>query len=225
MRLPRSFYERPTLTVLKELIGKVLVHDVRGVRTAGVIVEAEAYIGEDDPACHAAPGPTRRNAPLYGPPGHAYVYLNYGIHYLVNAVTETEGFPAAILIRALQPLDGVETMARRRGVTPAALGNEGVRAGLAKGPGNLTVAMGITLARNDSDLIDGPLTIEDRGIGPDALAWSPRIGIRVGTTALWRCHWSHHPAVSGPRRSSDPSRATRRVTGARPAGSGVRRSR
>ena len=81
----------------------------------GVIVEAEAYIGEDDPACHAAPGPTRRNAPLYGPPGRAYVYLNYGIHYLVNAVTEAEGSPAAVLIRALAPLEGVELMARRRG--------------------------------------------------------------------------------------------------------------
>ena len=96
--------------VLEELIGKVLVHDVRGGRTSGVIVEAEAYIGEDDPACHAAPGPTPRNAPLYGPPGRAYVYLNYGIHYLVNAVTEAEGFPAAVLIRALDPLEGVPVM-------------------------------------------------------------------------------------------------------------------
>src|SRR6478609_4496314 len=114
--LPRSFYERPTLTVLEDLIGKVLVHDLRGRPTSGVIVEAEAYIGESDPACHAAPGPTKRNAPLYGPAGHAYVYLNYGIHWLVNAVTEAEGSPAAVLIRALEPLDGIETMRRRRGV-------------------------------------------------------------------------------------------------------------
>jgi DNA-3-methyladenine glycosylase len=78
--LPRAFYARPTLDVLADLIGKVLVHQHAGVRTAGVIVEAEAYIGEDDPACHAAPGPTPRNRPLYGPPGRAYVYLNYGIH-------------------------------------------------------------------------------------------------------------------------------------------------
>src|SRR6188508_2156601 len=112
--LPRSFYERPTLTVLDDIIGKVLVHDSRGRVTAGAIVEAEAYIGEDDPACHAAPGPTRRNAPLYGTPGHAYVYLNYGLHYLVNAVTEAAGRPAAILIRALDPLDGLELMRRRR---------------------------------------------------------------------------------------------------------------
>jgi DNA-3-methyladenine glycosylase len=100
MVLPRAFYRRPTLAVLEDLIGKVLVHDVRGRKVSGVIVEAEAYIGEDDPACHAAPGPTTRNAPLYGPPGRAYVYFNYGMHYLVNAVTEDEGSPAAVLIRA-----------------------------------------------------------------------------------------------------------------------------
>src|SRR5215813_4440197 len=82
--------------------------------TSGVIVEVEAYIGESDPACHAAPGPTRRNAPLYGPPGVAYVYLNYGIHALVNAVTEPKGHPAAVLIRALEPLDGIGLMRRRR---------------------------------------------------------------------------------------------------------------
>jgi len=110
-----AFYARPTLDVAAELIGKVLVHDIRGRRTAGVIVEVEAYIGEDDPACHAAPGPTKRNAPLYGPPGRAYVYLNYGLHYLVNAVTEPAGSPAAVLIRALEPIEGVELMARRRG--------------------------------------------------------------------------------------------------------------
>ena len=113
--LPRSFYDRPTLTVAKELLGKVLVHRTSAGVTAGMIVEAEAYIGEDDPACHAAPGPTARNAPLYGPPGRAYVYLNYGIHYLVNAVTEAEGHPAAVLIRALEPMDGIALMQQRRG--------------------------------------------------------------------------------------------------------------
>src|SRR5262245_53334877 len=113
--LPRRFYERATLDVAADLLGKVLVHRSRRGTTAGLIVETEAYIGEDDPACHAAPGPTQRNAPLYGPPGIAYVYLNYGIHYLVNAVTEGEGSPAAVLIRALEPIDGLALMRRRRG--------------------------------------------------------------------------------------------------------------
>jgi len=199
--LPRDFYARPTLDVLADLIGKVLVHDIGGSRAAGIIVEAEAYIGESDPACHAAPGPTARNAPLYGPPGHAYVYLNYGLHYLVNAVTEAEGSPAAILIRALEPLEGIPLMRRRRGrrggsqrsgtTQPAADHS------LCRGPGNLTVALGITLRQNRSDLTSSALRIEDRGVGRAELVWSPRIGIRVGTDALWRCSWVGHAAVSG----------------------------
>ena len=106
-RLPRAFYARPTLAVAPDLLGKVLVHRTAAGRTAGIIVEVEAYIGESDPACHAAAGPTRRNAPLYGPPGHAYVYLNYGVHCLMNVVTEPDASPAAVLIRALEPLDGI----------------------------------------------------------------------------------------------------------------------
>src|SRR5262249_36038882 len=104
MKLRRDFYDRPTLDVARDLLGKVLVHRHGGPITSGAIVEAEAYTGESDPACHAAPGPTRRNAPLYGPPGFAYVYLNYGIHCLVNVVTEAERRPAAVLIRALDPV-------------------------------------------------------------------------------------------------------------------------
>ena len=114
MRLARAFYARPTLHVAEDLLGKVLVHRTRAGLTSGVIVEVEAYVGESDPACHAAPGPTTRNAPLYGPPGHAYVYLNYGVHYLVNVVTEPAGSPAAVLIRALEPVDGMPLMRKRR---------------------------------------------------------------------------------------------------------------
>ena len=189
-RLPRAFYDRPTLDVAKDLLGKVLVHNRRGVHTSGVIVEVEAYIGESDPACHAAPGPTRRNEPLYGAPGHAYVYLNYGIHYLVNVVTEAQGSPAAVLVRALDPLDGIGVMRRRRG-----------RAGesahdLCRGPGNLTTAMGITLTENRLDLVGDRLFIEDRGIVPGAVAWGPRIGIAVGMEHPWRAYVVGHPAVS-----------------------------
>jgi DNA-3-methyladenine glycosylase len=191
--LQRSFYERPTLTVAADLIGKVMVHQTRAGTAAGMIVEVEAYIGEDDPACHAAPGPTKRNAPLYGPPGHAYVYLNYGIHSLVNAVTEAEGSPAAILIRALAPLDGIELMKRRR----ARAGGRLDEAGLCRGPGNLTQALGITLKQNCSDLSTRPLWIEDRGLSAGTIAWSQRIGIRVGVERPWRCSLAGHPSVSG----------------------------
>ena len=194
MTLPAAFYARPTLEVIQELIGKVLVHERRGRRTSGVIIEAEAYIGESDPACHAAPGRTPRNAPLYGPPGRAYVYLNYGLHYLVNVVTEPDGFPAAILIRALEPVEGQVLMRRRRGPVPDA--------SLCRGPGNLTVALGIDLRQNRADLTSGPLRIEDRGVHPPALGWSPRIGIRVGTDRLWRCTWADHPGVTKATKSA-----------------------
>ena len=190
--LPRAFYERPTLTVAEELLGKVLVHRTRGGVAAGMIVETEAYIGEDDPACHAAPGLTRRNAPLYGPPGVAYVYLNYGIHYLVNAVTEQEGRPAAVLIRALQPLDGLPAMRRRR-----ARGADVPDEQLCRGPGHLTRALGITLGQNRLDLDSGGRrTVEDRGCQVDAVAWGPRVGIRVGVDRPWRCWVAGHPSVS-----------------------------
>ena len=203
-KLPRSFYDRPTLDVAQDLLGKVLVHDRRGIRTAGSIVEVEAYIGESDPACHAAPGPTRRNEPLYGPPGHAYVYLNYGIHCLVNVVAEPAGSPAAVLIRALDPLEGIPMMRRRRARAmkgrrrppdPSAL----PQSELCRGPGNVTMAMGITLAENRLDLLGSRLFVEDRGIGVAAVVWGPRVGIKVGTDRPWRAYAAHHPAVSEPR--------------------------
>lgn len=204
-----EFYARPTLDVLTDLMGKVLVHDARGRRTAGRIIEAEAYIGESDPACHAAPGPTRRNAPLYGPPGRAYVYLNYGLHMLVNAVTEPAGSPAAILIRALEPIDGLPLMRRRRARVRGSVAGLTADA-LCRGPGNLTVALGITLRQNRVDLHSSALRIEDDGgkVGP--IAWTPRIGIRVGTTRRWRCVVAGHPGVSGGRaRLSGGRRRTR----------------
>lgn len=165
----------------------VLVHDTRAGRSSGAIVEVEAYIGETDPACHAAPGPTRRNEPLYGPPGVAYVYLNYGIHYLVNAVTEASGSPAAVLIRALEPLEGIELMRRRRARGSGRRAYEVGTAELCRGPGNLTRALGISLRQNRLDLTSGPLRIEDRGLAPGRrLGWTRRIGINVGVEQEWR---------------------------------------
>jgi DNA-3-methyladenine glycosylase len=191
--LPRSFYNRPTLAVAEDLLGKVLVHRTPAGRTAGIIVETEAYIGEDDPACHAAPGPTARNAPLYGPPGRAYVYLNYGIHYLVNAVTEAEGSPAAVLIRALQPVEGVPLMRRRR----APGGQLIAEVELCRGPGNLTRALGITLAENRLELDGSQLTIEEHGYARGTVERGPRIGIRVATERPWRCWVAGNRSVSG----------------------------
>jgi DNA-3-methyladenine glycosylase len=192
--LSASFYDRPTLDVTADLIGKVLVHQTRAGLAAGMIVEAEAYIGEDDPACHAAPGPTSRNEPLYGPPGVAYIYLNYGMHHLVNAVTEAKGAPAAVLIRALAPLDGISLMLKRR-----ANGKPIHEAELCRGPGNLTKALGITLKENRLDLTSSRLWIEDRGLEPGRLTWGTRIGITRGADRPWRCWSKGHPSVSGRR--------------------------
>lgn len=215
MKLHRAFYDRPTLDVARDLLGKVLVHRRDDVITSGAIVEVEAYIGESDPACHAAPGPTRRNRPLYGVPGHAYVYLNYGIHCLVNVVTETEGAPAAVLIRALDPIEGVSTMRRRRGrVMKGRRATDGSALStdeLCRGPGNVTMAMGITLDENELDLLGDRLWVEDRGLTIDQIVWGPRIGIRVGTERPWRAWVEKHPSVSKPPSPQWTQRTQRRM--------------
>jgi len=203
MRLPRAFYARPTLEVAQDLLGKVLVHRTGAGMTSGVIVEVEAYVGESDPACHAAPGPTKRNAPLYGSPGHAYVYLNYGVHYLVNVVTEPAGCPAAVLIRALEPVDGIPLMRKRR-ARSRTLRHQAPRRRIAdhdlcKGPGNVTHAMGISLRENRLDLLGDALYIEDRGVRVREITWSPRIGITKGTERHWRCFAGASASVSGRR--------------------------
>jgi len=203
--LPRSFFDRPTLAVTRDLLGKVLVCRARGGLASGMIVEAEAYIGESDPACHAAPGPTRRNEPMYGEPGHAYVYLNYGVHNLMNVVTERRGHPAAVLIRALEPLEGPELMRLRRLAGRRRAGSTVADHDLCRGPGNLTCALGITLAGNRADLTRAAagrragLWIEDRGFEIAEVRWTPRIGIREGTELAWRCIAVRHPSVSGRR--------------------------
>ena len=185
--------------VTRELVGTVLVHETPAGLASGVIVETEAYIGESDPACHAAPGPTTRNAPLYGPPGMAYVYLNYGIHYLVNAVTEAEGWPAAVLIRALEPFEGEPLMRRRRAKGTGKRAAEYESVALCRGPGNLTRALGISLRQNLRDLTASDLRIEDAGLPAREVAWSRRIGINVGVEQEWRCYAVDSAAVSGRR--------------------------
>ena len=194
--LPRSFYERPTLLVAEQLLGKVLVHRAPEGLASGVIVETEAYIGEDDPACHASAGRTPRNEPLYGPPGLAYVYLNYGIHHLMNAVTEGDGHPAAVLIRALEPLDGVPLMKKRRSVD----GRMPDDIDLCRGPGNLSRALGISLASNRLDLTQRALYVEDRGIPVAQIARGQRIGIRVAVDRPCRCWVDGHRSVSAHRK-------------------------
>lgn len=166
--LPRTFYERATVEVARGLLGKILVHGM----SAGRIVEVEAYLGSQDPAAHAWHGLTRRTRVLFGPPGHAYVYFVYGMHKCLNVVAEPEGSPGCVLIRALEPLAGMDRMRRRR---PGARRLED----LASGPGKLTLAMGITRRHNGADLTSGRLTIRGLLAEPGfAVEVTPRIGVR-----------------------------------------------
>jgi DNA-3-methyladenine glycosylase len=166
--LPYEFYDRPTLTVARELLGMCLVRLLHGVQLAGMITETEAYIGEDDLGCHARSGRTRRNAVMYGLPGHAYVYFTYGMHWMLNAVTERAGYPAAVLIRAMQPVNGVDIIAARR------------RGGDTLGPAKLTQALGVDAAFNGADLCspDSGLWIEAGAtIAETDILTGPRVGL------------------------------------------------
>ncbi len=173
--LPASFYDRPVLEVARELIGCVVSCD----GCSGVIVETEAY-HQSEPACHAFVGLTPRTRTLFGLPGIAYVYRSYGIHACLNAVCEREGIGAAVLIRALRPLDGLQRMRARRGA-------ERLEA-LCSGPGKLTQALGITLEHNGSSLVSGPVAIRenDQGGGPAPVIAGPRIGITKAAELPWR---------------------------------------
>ncbi|MBI4483474.1 MAG: DNA-3-methyladenine glycosylase [Acidobacteria bacterium] len=188
--LPRSFYERPTLQVAQDLLGKLLVRVLEsGQALVGRIVETEGYVGEDDPACHAHRGLTVRNVVMYGEPGHAYVYFTYGMHHMLNAVTERPGFPAAVLIRALEPMEGTDEMFRLR---PKAC----VREDLMNGPGKICQAMAINRDLNGSDLCGHLLFIRRTRQERIRVVRTHRIGIREGREKLWRFYIAGHPCVS-----------------------------
>ncbi|MDQ6669919.1 MAG: DNA-3-methyladenine glycosylase [Chloroflexota bacterium] len=186
MRLPHSFYARPTLLVAREMLGKVLVHVEDGVRRAGRIVETEAYVGPGDAASHARSGPSKRGALMWGTPGVAYVYLIYGMHHCFNAVTEADGFPGAVLVRAIEPLEN---------------------ANRSSGPGLVCRALGIDRTCSGTDLVTGNLGLEDAPAVPDE---DVRVGPRVGVD--YAGAWAGQPWRFWVATSAHVSR--RRVTGA-----------
>jgi DNA-3-methyladenine glycosylase len=179
-----DFYARSVHEVARDLIGCVVRHG----EAAGRVVETESYHMEE-PACHAYVGLTPRTQTLFGPPGHAYVYFSYGIHSLLNAVCEDEGVGAAVLIRALEPVDGIDLMQARRGLEPTQE--------LCSGPGKLTQALGIGLADNGSSLLDGPIEVLERDSEPEIVV-GERIGITKAAELPWRFCDARSAHVSRP---------------------------
>ena len=169
--LPRDFYDRETEIVAREMLGAIIECRTPDGTASGMIVETEAYVGEHDPACHAAVGRTKRTAPLYGRPGLSYVYFIYGVHWCFNAVTREEGLPSAVLVRAIEPIGGIDLMRARRGRKV-----QGVN--LTNGPGKLCEALGIDGAMNDLSLQKYPLVIRaGESLRDEEVAVGPRIGI------------------------------------------------
>ncbi len=188
--LPLRFYARDTVRVARGLLGQLLISTVGGRRCVARIVETEAYVGPHDPACHAAGWRrTPRNEALFGEPGLAYVYFTYGMHWCANVVTEREGYPAAVLLRALEPLEGLGTMRRRRRVAAAEL--------LAAGPARLTQALGIDRRLDAHRLDRPPLWIAaGRRVPPARVVVGTRIGIRVAADWKLRFYEKDNPFVS-----------------------------
>lgn len=170
--LPSSFYNRSAVIVARDLLGMVIVRNLDGVRVGGIIIETEAYQGEEDQACHARAGLTPRTSIMYGPPGRAYIYFTYGMHWMLNCVTEPEGFPAAVLLRAIQPVEGLEQIASRRSGQPPKL--------WCNGPAKLCQALGVDQKLNGTDLSnsEGELWIEAGQPAPNnQVTTGPRVGI------------------------------------------------
>ena len=185
--VPREFYTAPTIEVAKKLLGKVLVHRIEKGVISGRIVETEAYTC-DDPACHASRGMTKRNAAMFGEAGHAYVYFTYGMYFCFNVVTGHEGVGEAVLIRAAEPLEGIELMKVDRGTDDVI--------NLASGPGKLCQAFAINRDQNGLDLTNSELMIVDDGWKPAEIITSTRIGIRLAADRPWRFYVSGNPYVS-----------------------------
>lgn len=186
-KLKRGFYLQPTLTVARELLRKTIVYRRPDGIMAADIVEVEAYIGEEDPACHAAVGRTERNDVMYGKGGHSYIYFIYGMYNCFNVVTEKSGFPAAVLIRAVEPIWGMDMM--------AANSPNGTRL-LTNGPGKFCRAFGLTRKQNGMDLTGPEIYMIDRNNGAPRIKASRRIGIRKGGERLWRFYDAESAYVS-----------------------------
>jgi DNA-3-methyladenine glycosylase len=190
--LARAFFARPVVEVARDLLGCILVHHTADGRTSGMIVEAEAYAG-DDPASHAYRGRTERNAPMFEDPGYAYVYFTYGMHFCLNAVTERSGHASAVLLRAVKPLEGIELMRARRGAIRDR--------DLARGPGRLTQAFGIARDQNRADLTKPPLMIcAGERLPFKSVIATPRVGLgTLQDGRKWRFAVADDPWVSGAR--------------------------
>jgi len=190
VEIGRSFFARNSLEVARDILGHVLVRESPEGKTSGIIVEVEVYRGEDDPASFAYRGKTKRSEPLYGSPGTAFVYLTYGMYYLLNIITEKENFPAAILIRAVEPLEGVELMKKRRKT-------DNIH-NLASGPGKLAQAFAIDLSLNGVDMTSyySSLYVGEKKVEAKELVWRPRIGIKEGIDRLWRVYIKNNPFIS-----------------------------
>jgi len=191
-KLPQAFYARPTLEVAPDLLGKYLIYKAATGRIAARIVEVEGYLPVDDPACHAARGLTRRNRPMFGPPGRSYIYFIYGMYHCLNFVTEQDGTPGAVLLRAAEVVAGRELLVFPRG------GKRTDRYPLS-GPGKLCRAFGLSMDQNDLDLTGDRLYLEDRHENDVTIKQSPRIGIKVGVDHPWRFYDANSSAVTRPR--------------------------
>ena len=195
-RLPRSFFERYTPLVARDLLGTRLVRVAGSSRISGVVVETEAYRGGRDPASHAFHGRTRRNEVMFGPPGHAYVYFTMGVHYCLNVTTEGRGIPGGVLVRAVEPVEGVDLMRRNRGL-------DDVRR-LASGPGNLTKAFGIGRELNGEDLVSSERLFVEEGTAIGEVGVSSRVGVSRGKSFRWRYFAKESPFVSRAKPSAHP---------------------